>query len=92
MYTLLAVAGCTSSPGKDFFTETIDSLHAKNSPLRAGYAGPATVTSAQSAAQRFNGAQYQGVGPFVRAEQSLSARQITAICKGAAKAGFVAEI
>lgn len=63
--TLLAVAGCTSSPGKDFFTETIDSLHAKNSPLRAGYTGPATVTSAQSAAQRFNGAQYQGSGQFV---------------------------
>ena len=38
--TLLAIAGCTSAPGKDFFTETIDSLHAKNSPLRAGYTGP----------------------------------------------------
>ncbi|MGX5830924.1 type II secretion system secretin GspD [Mesorhizobium sp. 43Arga] len=65
LFTLLAVAGCTSAPGKDFFTETIDSLHAKNSPLRAGYSGPAAVTSASSAAQRFNGAQYQGTGQFV---------------------------
>ncbi|WP_322418020.1 type II secretion system secretin GspD [Mesorhizobium huakuii] len=65
LFTLLAVAGCTSAPGKDFFTETIDSLHAKNSPLRAGYTGPAAVTSASSAAQRFNGAQYQGTGQFV---------------------------
>lgn len=65
LFTLLAVAGCTSAPGKDFFTETIDSLHAKNSPLRAGYTGPAAVTSASGAAQRFNGAQYQGTGQFV---------------------------
>lgn len=65
LFTLLAVAGCTSAPGKDFFTETIDSLHAKNSPLRAGYSGPAAVTSASNAAQRFNGAQYQGTGQFV---------------------------
>lgn len=62
---MLAVAGCTSAPGKDFFTETIDSLHAKNSPLRAGYTGPSTVTSAAAAGQRFNGAQYQGSGQFV---------------------------
>ncbi|WP_095198070.1 type II secretion system secretin GspD [Mesorhizobium carmichaelinearum] len=65
LFTLLAVAGCTSAPGKDFFTETIDSLHAKNSPLRSGYTGPATITSAAGAAQRFNGAQYQGTGQFV---------------------------
>ena len=65
LFTLLAVAGCTSAPGKDFFTETIDSLHAKNSPLRSGYTGPAAVTSASGAAQRFNGAQYQGTGQFV---------------------------
>lgn len=63
--TMLAIAGCTSAPGKDFFTETIDSLHAKNSPLRAGYTGPSTVTSAAAAGQRFNGAQYQGSGQFV---------------------------
>lgn len=63
--TLLAIAGCTSAPGKDFFTETIDSLHAKNSPLRAGYTGPGAVTSAAGQAQRFNGAQYQGSGQFV---------------------------
>ncbi|CAN7411573.1 type II secretion system secretin GspD [Mesorhizobium sp. LjRoot246] len=63
--TLLAIAGCTSAPGKDFFTETIDSLHAKNSPLRAGYTGPGAVTSAAGQAQRFNGTQYQGSGQFV---------------------------
>ena len=63
--TLLAIAGCTSAPGKDFFTETIDSLHAKNSPLRSGYTGTGAVTSAAGQAQRFNGAQYQGSGQFV---------------------------
>ncbi|MER9298052.1 type II secretion system secretin GspD [Mesorhizobium sp. M0621] len=63
--TLLAIAGCTSAPGKDFFTETIDSLHAKNSPLRAGYTGPGAITSAAGQAQRFNGTQYQGSGQFV---------------------------
>ncbi|MFC3324697.1 type II secretion system secretin GspD [Mesorhizobium cantuariense] len=63
--TLLAIAGCTSAPGKDFFTETIDSLHAKNSPLRAGYTGTGAVTSAAGQAQRFNGTQYQGSGQFV---------------------------
>ncbi|TPM16320.1 type II secretion system secretin GspD [Mesorhizobium sp. B2-3-5] len=62
---LLAIAGCTSTPGKDFFTETVESLHAKNSPLRAGYTGPGAVTSASDQAQRFNGAQYQGSGQFV---------------------------
>ncbi|UVK46537.1 type II secretion system secretin GspD [Mesorhizobium sp. AR07] len=63
--TLLAIAGCTSAPGKDFFTETIDSLHARNSPLRAGYTGPGAVTSAAGQAQRFTGTQYQGSGQFV---------------------------
>ncbi|RWC57348.1 type II secretion system secretin GspD [Mesorhizobium sp.] len=65
LFTLLAIAGCTSAPGKDFFTETIDSLHAKNSPLRAGYTGPGAVTSAAGQAQRFKGTQYQGSGQFV---------------------------
>ncbi|ADV14935.1 type II secretion system secretin GspD [Mesorhizobium ciceri] len=65
LFTLLAVASCTSAPGKDFFTETIDSLHAKNSPLRAGYTGPGAVTSTAGQAQRFNGTQYQGSGQFV---------------------------
>ncbi|MER9454568.1 MULTISPECIES: type II secretion system secretin GspD [unclassified Mesorhizobium] len=72
---LLALAGCNSTPGKDFFTETIDSLHAKNSPLRAGYTGPSTVTSAASAGQRFNGAQYQGSGQFV--SSSAPVTQVT---------------
>ena len=63
--TLLAIAGCTSAPGKDFFTETIDSLHARNSPLRAGYTGTGAVTSAAGQAQRFNGTQFQGSGQFV---------------------------
>ncbi|MER9843844.1 type II secretion system secretin GspD [Mesorhizobium australicum] len=62
---LLITAGCTSTPGKDFFTETVESLHAKNSPLRAGYTGPGAVTSATSEAHRFNGTQYQGSGEFV---------------------------
>ncbi|TGQ73024.1 type II secretion system protein GspD [Mesorhizobium sp. M00.F.Ca.ET.186.01.1.1] len=62
---LLVVAGCSATPGKDFFTETVESLHSKNSPLRAGYTGPAAVTSASDQAQRFNGAQYQGSGQFV---------------------------
>ncbi|MER9410022.1 type II secretion system secretin GspD [Mesorhizobium sp. M0589] len=72
---LLALAGCNSTPGKDFFTETIDSLHAKNSPLRAGYTGPSTVTSAAAAGQRFNGAQYQGSGQFV--SSSAPVTQVT---------------
>ncbi|ESZ08229.1 type II secretion system secretin GspD [Mesorhizobium sp. M1060] len=72
---LLALAGCNSTPGKDFFTETIDSLHAKNSPLRAGYTGPSTVTSAATAGQRFNGAQYQGSGQFV--SSSAPVTQVT---------------
>lgn len=62
---LLAVAGCTSTPGGDFFAETIDSLHARSSPLREGYTGPRTVTSAAGAAERFNGTQHQGSGEFV---------------------------
>ncbi|MER9257325.1 type II secretion system secretin GspD [Mesorhizobium sp. M0619] len=72
---MLALAGCNSTPGKEFFTETIDSLHAKNSPLRAGYTGPSTVTSAATAGQRFNGAQYQGSGQFV--SSSAPVTQVT---------------
>lgn len=62
---LLAIGGCTSPSGKDFFTETVESLHAKNSPLRSGYANSQSVTSATAQAQRFTGAQYQGSGNFV---------------------------
>ncbi|RWB25439.1 MAG: type II secretion system protein GspD, partial [Mesorhizobium sp.] len=61
---LLAIAGCTSPSGKDFFTETVDSLHAKNSPLRAGYGSSRPLTAA-SGARRFSGAQYEGSGSFV---------------------------
>ncbi|TIQ16779.1 MAG: type II secretion system protein GspD [Mesorhizobium sp.] len=61
---LLVVAGCTSPSGKDFFTETVDSLHAKNSPLRARYNGSHPLTAA-SGARRFSGAQYEGSGNFV---------------------------
>ncbi|MER9470741.1 type II secretion system secretin GspD [Mesorhizobium sp. M0482] len=64
LWTLLAVAGCTSPSGKDFFSETVDSLHAKNSPLRAGYNASHSLTAAGEA-QRFSGAQYQGSGNFV---------------------------
>lgn len=64
-FMLLAISGCQSPSGGDFFTETVESLHAKNSPLRAGYTGPATIGSAAERAQRFNGAQYQGSGDFV---------------------------
>jgi len=63
--SLLVIAGCQSPSGGDFFTETVESLHAKNSPLRSGYAGPQQVTSASDRAKRFNGAQYQGSGEFV---------------------------
>ncbi|TGR83306.1 type II secretion system protein GspD [Mesorhizobium sp. M2D.F.Ca.ET.223.01.1.1] len=65
IFMLLAIGGCQSPSGGDFFTETVESLHAKNSPLRAGYTGPATIGSAAERAQRFNGAQYQGSGDFV---------------------------
>ncbi|MGX5805663.1 type II secretion system secretin GspD [Bradyrhizobium sp. Arg314] len=62
---LLVICGCQSPSGNDFFTETVESLHAKNSPLRSGYAGSQSVTSATAQAQRFTGAQYQGSGNFV---------------------------
>ncbi|MFK0693151.1 type II secretion system secretin GspD [Mesorhizobium sp. IMUNJ 23033] len=73
---LLATAGCTSPSGKDFFTETVESLHAKNSPLRAGYGGSQTLTSAAGEAQRFSGAQYQGSGQFVSSAAPVT--QVTA--------------
>lgn len=62
---LIALAGCTSSSGTDFFTETVESLHAKSSPLRAGYQGGGSIGSAASQAARFSGAQHQGSGSFV---------------------------
>jgi len=64
-WMLWVLAGCTSPSGKDFFTETVESLHARNSPLRSGYANSGSVPSAAGAAQRFTGAQYQGSGSFV---------------------------
>lgn len=73
--TLLAIAGCTSPSGKDFFTETVDSLHAKKSPLRAGYGGSHPLTAA-SGARRFSGAQYEGSGNFVSSAASVT--QVTA--------------
>ncbi|MER8583579.1 type II secretion system protein GspD, partial [Mesorhizobium sp. M1423] len=73
--TLLACAGCTSPSGKDFFTETVDSLHAKNSPLRAGYNASHPLTAAGEA-QRFSGAQYQGSGNFVSSGAPIA--QVTA--------------
>ncbi|RWF74539.1 MAG: type II secretion system protein GspD [Mesorhizobium sp.] len=72
---LLAVAGCTSTLGKDFFTETVDSLHAKNSPLRAGYSRSRPLTAA-SGARRFSGAQYEGSGNFVSSGAPVT--QVTA--------------
>ncbi|MER8409371.1 type II secretion system secretin GspD [Mesorhizobium sp. M1307] len=72
---LLACAGCTSPSGKDFFTETVDSLHAKNSPLRAGYNASHPLTAAGEA-QRFSGAQYQGSGNFVSSGAPIA--QVTA--------------
>ncbi len=73
---LLSIAGCTSPSGKDFFTETVESLHAKNSPLRTGYSGSNAVTSAASEAQRFSGTQYQGSGSFVSSAAPVT--QVTA--------------
>ncbi|QIA22027.1 type II secretion system secretin GspD [Mesorhizobium sp. AA22] len=73
--TLLAIAGCTSPSGKDFFTETVDSLHAKNSPLRAGYGSSRPLTAA-SGARRFSGAQYEGSGNFVSSGAPVT--QVTA--------------
>ncbi|MVA97696.1 hypothetical protein GN330_10605 [Nitratireductor sp. CAU 1489] len=32
-------AGCTSTPVKDSFSDMVDRLHAKNSPLRGDEAG-----------------------------------------------------
>lgn len=61
---LLFLAGCSSSGG-DFFSETVDSLHARNSPLRTGYKGSYSLSSASAQAQRFAGAEYQGSGAFV---------------------------
>lgn len=62
---LLGLAGCNSTSSGDFFSETVESLHAKNSPLRSGYSGGQRLTSASNAAARFTGAQYQGSGSFV---------------------------
>jgi general secretion pathway protein D len=62
--TALFVAGCTSS-GSDFFSETVESLHAKNSPLRNGTQHSQSLSSASGSAAKFSGAQYTGSGNFV---------------------------
>ena len=48
---LLALFGCRSTGG-EFFSETVDSLHARNSPLRTGYKGSNSLSSASAHAQR----------------------------------------
>lgn len=61
----LAVAGCTSPSGGDFFKETVESLHARNSPLRPTGGGSERLDSSTGSVQKFSGAQYQGSGSFV---------------------------
>lgn len=62
---LAALAGCGTSPVKDSFSDLVDGLHAKNSPLRSGKGGLRHVTSARQAAAGFSGAEYTGSGSFV---------------------------
>jgi general secretion pathway protein D len=64
-FLLLALAGCNSSPVRDSFSDLVDGLHAKNSPLRSGKGGPRQVTTAREAAAGFSGAEYMGSGSFV---------------------------
>ncbi|WP_152979953.1 secretin N-terminal domain-containing protein [Mesorhizobium sp. 1M-11] len=61
----LFAAGCTSPTGGDFFTETVESLHAKDSPLRDRGGGSQRLASSVGSGKRFSGAQYQGSGNFV---------------------------
>ncbi|WP_432288788.1 type II secretion system secretin GspD (plasmid) [Aminobacter sp. BA135] len=60
----LFVSSCSSS-GSDFFSETVESLHAKNSPLRNGTPHSQSLSSASGTAAKFSGAQYTGSGNFV---------------------------
>ncbi|CAM5352212.1 Secretin XpsD [Mycolicibacterium aubagnense] len=61
----LFAAGCTSPTGGDFFAETVESLHAKDSPLRPAGGGSQRLASSIGSGKRFSGAQYQGSGNFV---------------------------
>lgn len=61
----LLAAGCTSPTGGDFFAETVESLHAKNSSLRSGGGSSQRLASSAVPGRRFSGAQYQGSGNFV---------------------------
>ncbi|MEO5326527.1 type II secretion system secretin GspD [Mesorhizobium sp. CC13] len=60
----LVISGCSLSGG-DFFSETVDSLHAKNSPLRNTNPQSQSLSSAGGQAAKFSGAQYKGSGNFV---------------------------
>ena len=63
--TLLGLAGCNTSPVKDSFSDLVDGLHAKNSPLRSGKGGTQRVSTARDAAVGFSGAGFTGSGSFV---------------------------
>lgn len=61
---LLALAGCNSSPTKDSFSNLVDGLHARNSPLRSGNGTSHRISSNQTTVG-FAGAEHLGSGSFV---------------------------
>lgn len=62
----LLLAGCGTAPNRDLFQDTVDSLHARNSPLRnRNQRSDGVMTVNGSNAARFTGAHYEGSGSFV---------------------------
>jgi hypothetical protein len=57
-------AGC-SGPVKDIFSDAVDGLHARNSPLRTNNRGSQRLATAGYPGAQFTGAQHVGSGSFV---------------------------
>ncbi|MCR4269483.1 hypothetical protein [Nitratireductor sp. ZSWI3] len=62
---MLALAGCNSSPTKDAFSDLVDGLHAKRSPLRGERAASRSLTTSYQGISGFAGASHIGSGSFV---------------------------
>ncbi|MCR4265781.1 type II secretion system secretin GspD [Nitratireductor sp. ZSWI3] len=62
---MLALAGCNSSPTKDAFSDLVDGLHAKRSPLRGERVASRSLTTSYQGMSGFAGASHIGSGSFV---------------------------
>jgi general secretion pathway protein D len=68
---VVSLAGCMGGQTRDFFAETVESLHARNSPLRNGEGRSRAIVGGQTGAAAFAGATHTGSGTFVSATAPL---------------------